>query len=175
MVKGNKKIAILIEEMYQVLEVWYPLLRLKEEGIKTILIGSGTKETYGSKEGYPAKVDCAIDQIKSSQVDGVLIPGGFAPDFMRRNPKMAEFLRQVYDEGKVVAAICHGGWMLVSAGILKGKRATSFFAIKDDLIAAGCDWVDQEVVVDGNLITSRKPEDLPAFVGEIIKGIGCRV
>ncbi len=171
MVTRNKRIAILAEEMYQVLEVWYPLLRLKEEGIKTILVGSGTKEIYGSKEGYPAKVDCAIDQIKTSDVDGVIIPGGFAPDFMRRNPKMAEFVRKIYDEGKVVAAICHGGWMLVSAGILKGKRATSFFAIKDDLTAAGAQWVDEEVVVDGNLITSRKPEDLPAFVVEIIKKI----
>ncbi len=165
----QKKIAILIEEMYQVLEVWYPFLRLKEEGIEPILVGSGTKDTYGSKEGYPAKVNVSIDQIKSLDVDGVIIPGGFAPDFMRRNPKMAEFIRKVHDEDKVVAAICHGGWMLVSAGILKERKATSFFAIKDDLIAAGAHWVDEEVVVDKNLITSRKPEDLPAFVVEIIK------
>ncbi len=165
----QKKIAILIEEIYQVLEVWYPFLRLKEEGIEPILVGSGTKDTYGSKEGYPAKVNVSIDQIKSLDVDGVIIPGGFAPDFMRRNPKMAEFIRKVHDEDKVVAAICHGGWMLVSAGILKERKATSFFAIKDDLIAAGAHWVDEEVVVDKNLITSRKPEDLPAFVVEIIK------
>lgn len=165
----QKKIAILIEEMYQVLEVWYPFLRLKEEGIEPILVGSGTKDTYGSKEGYPAKVNFSIEQVKSSDTDGVIIPGGFAPDFMRRNPKMAQFVRQIHDEGKVVAAICHGGWMLVSAGILKGRKATSFFAIKDDLIAAGAHWVDEEIVVDKNLITSRKPEDLPAFVVEIIK------
>ena len=174
MPKQQKKIAILIEEMYQVLEVWYPLLRLKEEGIESILVGSGTKEIYGSKEGYPAKVNVSIDQVKSSDVEGVIIPGGFAPDFMRRNPKMAQFVRQVHDEGKVTAAICHGGWMLVSAGILKGRKATSFFAIKDDLIAAGADWIDQEVVVDKNLVTSRKPEDLTAFVVEVIRQLRLR-
>ena len=166
---ANKRIAILVEEMYQVLEVWYPLLRLKENNVDVALIGSGTKETYGSKEGYPAKVHAAIDKINSKDFDGVIIPGGFAPDFMRRNPLIAKFIKQIHDEGKVVASICHGGWMLVSAGILKGRKATSFFAIKDDLIAAGAKWVDEEVVVDGNLITSRKPEDLTAFTVEIIK------
>lgn len=169
MTRTKKKVAILVEDQYQVLEVWYPALRLKEEGIETVFVGSGTKDVYGSKEGYPAKVDVSVEQISPDDVDGVVIPGGFAPDFMRRNPKMAEFVRQVYGKGKVTAAICHGGWMLVSAGILKGRRATSFFAIQDDLKAAGADWVDEEVVVDKNLITSRKPEDLPAFVGEIIK------
>jgi len=99
----------------------------------------------------------------------VIIPGGFAPDFMRRTPMMAKFVKDIHDQGKVVAAICHGGWMLVSAGLLKGRKVTCFFAIKDDLIAAGADYVDEEVVVDKNLITSRKPEDLTAFVVEIIK------
>jgi len=165
----TKKIAILIEELYQVLEVWYPLLRLKEEGIAVDLVGTGSKDSYGSKEGYPAKADLAIDRANPGDYDGVIIPGGFAPDFMRRNPKMAAFVKSMDGQGKVVASICHGGWMLVSAGILKGRKATSFFAIKDDLVAAGADFVDAEVVVDGNLITSRKPEDLPAFVVEIIK------
>ncbi|OGX34529.1 MAG: protease [Omnitrophica WOR_2 bacterium RIFCSPHIGHO2_02_FULL_52_10] len=169
-----KKIAILIEELYQVLEVWYPLLRLKEDGIAVDLIGTGSKDSYGSKEGYPAKADLSIDQANPDDYAGVIIPGGFAPDFMRRYPKMAVFVRQMHDRGKVVASICHGGWMLVSAGILKGRKATSFFAIKDDLIAAGADFVDQEVVVDGNLITSRKPEDLTAFVVEIIKQLNSK-
>lgn len=163
------KVAILVEDQYQVLEVWYPWLRLREENIEVSLIGSGTKDSYGSKEGYPAQVDHSIHQVVASEFDAVVIPGGFAPDFMRREPKMAEFVRKMYDDGKVVAAICHGGWMLVSADILKGKRATSFFAIKDDLIAAGADWVDEECVVDGNLITSRKPEDLTAFTVAIIQ------
>jgi len=167
----NKTIAILVEEQYQVLEVWYPLLRLKESGIATKLIGTGRKEVYGSKEGYPVKEDVVIDKAGPDDYAGVIIPGGFAPDFMRRYPKMAGFVRKIHDQGKVVAAICHGGWMLVSAGILKGRKATSFFAIKDDLIAAGADYVDAEVVVDKNLITSRKPEDLTAFVVEIIKQV----
>ena len=169
MKKSTRRIAILVEELYQVLEIWYPWLRLKEEKFEVTLIGSGSKDTYGSKEGYPCKVDCSIDQVKTSDFDAVIIPGGFAPDFMRRKPQMARFVKAIHDEGKVVASICHGGWMLVSAGILKGRKATSFFAIKDDLIAAGANWVDEEVVVDKNLITSRKPEDLTAFVVEIIK------
>ncbi len=165
----KKTVAILVEDQYQVLEVWYPILRLKEEGIETKTVGTGTKESYGSKEGYPCKAELSIEKIKAADFDGVVIPGGFAPDFMRRNPKMAQFIKEIHDQGKVVASICHGGWMLVSAGILKGRKATSFFAIKDDLIAAGANWMDKEVVVDKNLITSRKPEDLTAFVVEIIK------
>ena len=166
---AQKRVAILVEEQYQVLEIWYPWLRLKEEGLGVDLIGSGTKDTYGSKEGYPCKVDKAIGEASADTYDAVIIPGGFAPDFMRRTPKMAQFVKAIHDRKKTVAAICHGGWMLVSAGILKGRKATCFFAIKDDLIAAGADYSDKEVVVDKNLITSRKPEDLPAFVVEIIK------
>jgi len=166
---SGKQIAILVENLYQVLEVWYPLLRLKEEGIAVQMIGSGSSDSYGSKEGYPAKVDAAIDDVDTGDFDGVIIPGGFAPDFMRRYPKMIEFVKKMDNDGKIIASICHGGWMLVSAGILKGRKATCFFAIKDDLVAAGADYVDEEVAVDKNLITSRKPEDLPAFMVEIIK------
>jgi protease I len=165
----KKKIAILVEDLYQVLEVWYPLLRLKEEGCSVVLVGTGSKETYGSKEGYPAKVNASIESVDPKDFDGVIIPGGFAPDFLRRYEGVVRFVRQMHDSGKVIAAICHGGWLLVSANIVKGRKATCFFAIKDDLIAAGADYVDEEVTVDGNIITSRKPEDLPAFVAEIIK------
>ena len=168
---NTKRVAILVEDLYQVLEVWYPLLRLKEEGIKVQTIGTGTKETYASKEGYPIKVDTAIDKVKVADFDGVIIPGGYAPDILRRYKKIVNFVKRLYIDGRVVASICHGGWLLVSAGILKGHTATCFFAIKDDVIAAGAKYVDREVVVDGNLITSRKPEDLPRFVEEIIKAI----
>ena len=164
-----KRIAILIEDLYQVLEVWYPVLRLKEDNIETQLIGTGSKETYGSKEGYPAKVHLSIDKVNADDFDGVIIPGGFAPDFLRRYPKVVQFIKKLNDDGKIVASICHGGWLLVSANILKGRKATSFFAIKDDLVAAGANYVDQEVVVDGNLVTSRKPEDLTAFTLAIIE------
>jgi len=165
----QKTIAILVEDLYQVLEVWYPLLRLREEGVGVVTVGTGTKDEYKSKEGYPVKVDTSIDKVKLEQFDGVIIPGGYAPDILRRFDKVNDFVRKLYLNGKVVASICHGGWVLVSAGILKGKKATSFFAIKDDLIAAGAQYEDKEVVVDKNLITSRKPEDLPSFMRAIIK------
>ncbi len=169
MSSNQKTIAILVEDLYQVLEVWYPLFRLKEAGIRVVTVGTGKKETYGSKEGYPISVDTSIDKIKYNDFDGVIIPGGYAPDILRRYPNVIHFIKRLYADGRVVASICHGGWLLVSAGILKDKRVTSFFAIKDDLIAAGAKYTDKEVVVDGNLITSRKPEDLPRFVEEIIK------
>ncbi len=169
MTKTPRKIAVLVEDLYQVLEVWYPILRLQEEGIITQSIGTGKKDTYQSKEGYPIKVDLSIDEAKPNEFDGVIIPGGYAPDLLRRYEKVVNFVKRLYIDGRMVAAICHGGWLLVSAGILKGHKATSFFAIKDDLMAAGAHYVDQEVVVDNNLITSRKPEDLPRFVEEIIR------
>jgi len=163
-----KKVAVLVEESYQVLEVWYPYLRLREEGIKTVLVGTGKKE-YKSKEGYPAVEELAVQKIKADDFDAVVIPGGWAPDFLRRYPEINAFVRDMYDKGKVVASICHGGWVLASAGVLKGKKATSFSAIKDDVINAGAEFLDKEVVVDGTLITSRNPYDLPVFCREIIK------
>lgn len=163
------KVAVLIEDLYQVLEVWYPYLRLREEGIETVLVGSGTKKEYKSKEGYPAFEELSLRDAKIDEIDGVIIPGGYAPDILRRYAEVNAFVRNMHVQGKLVAAICHAGWVLISAGILKGKKATSFFAIKDDMVNAGAVFIDKEVVVDGNLITSRTPNDLPAFCREIIK------
>ncbi len=171
MAKDSQKIAVLVEDLYQVLEVWYPILRLKEEGFEVISVGTGLKNSYKSKEGYEIRVDASIEQIDSRDFSGVVIPGGYAPDILRRFPKVINFVRDLFNSGKVVAAICHGGWVLASADILKAKAATCFFAIKDDIIHAGAKYADKEVVVDGNLITSRKPEDLPAFLKEIIKAL----
>jgi protease I len=165
----SKKIAILVDESYQVLEVWYPLYRLREEGFAVVTVGNGTRDTFPSKEGYPCKVDRSINDVKAVDFDAVVIPGGWAPDFLRRHQKIVQFVKDLNASAKVVASICHGGWLLVSADVLKGKKATCFFAIKDDIIAAGAKYVDEETVVDGNLITARKPDDLPAFVKEIIK------
>ena len=165
------KVAILVEDLYQVLEVWYPLLRLIEEGISVVTVGTGSKDTYASKEGYPITVDTAIDAVVADDFDGVIIPGGYAPDILRRYQTVVDFIKELHSQGKVIAAICHGGWLLVSADIVRGRKATCFVAIKDDLIAAGAQYVDREVVVDGNIITSRKPHDLPRFVGEIIRGV----
>ena len=163
-----KKVAILVEEQYQVLEVWYPYLRLKEAGIGVFFIGTGSKDEYKSKEGYPVRVDISIQYTNADDYDGVVIPGGYAPDILRRYELINKFVKDLFLKGKVVAAICHGGWVLASAGILKNKKATSFSAIKDDMINAGAKFQDKEVVVDGNLITSRNPLDLPAFCKEII-------
>jgi protease I len=163
-----KKIAVLVEDNYQVLEVWYPYLRLREEGFKTVLVGTGKKE-YKSKEGYPALSEVSIRDINPDDFDGVIIPGGYAPDILRRYDEINNFVRYMYKKNKLVAAICHAGWVLVSAGVLKNKKATCFSAIKDDVINAGAKFIDQEVVVDGNLITSRNPYDLPAFCGQIIR------
>ncbi len=163
-----KKVAVLVEDYYQVLEVWYPYLRLREEGIKTVLVGTGKME-YKSKEGYVAEEELSIEKAKVDDFDAVIIPGGYAPDILRRYAKVNNFVKNMYEKGKIVAAICHAGWVLISAGILKDKKVTGFSAIKDDLINAGAQFIDREVVVDGNLITSRNPYDLPAFCTQIIK------
>lgn len=167
-----KKVAILVEDSYQVLEVWYPYLRLREAGIKTVLVGSGNKKEYKSKEGYPAQEELSIKEARVKDFAAVIIPGGYAPDILRRYPRVNNFVRQMFTKKKIVAAICHGGWVLVSAGILKGKKVTGFFAIKDDLVNAGAIFMDKEVVVDGNLITSRNPYDLSAFCKKIQEGLG---
>jgi protease I len=163
----TRKIAVLVEDLYQDLEVWYPYLRLKEEGFDVRTVGTG-KGQYKSKHGYPVEEDLPIDEAADADFDGVVIPGGYAPDLLRRRDEVNRFVKLISDKGGLVAAICHGGWVLISADVLKGKRATCFFAIKDDIINAGARYEDSEVVVDGNLVTSRKPEDLPAFLKAII-------
>jgi len=163
----GKRIAILIEDLYNEQEFWYPFYRMKEAGAKVTVIGAGAKE-YHSKIGMPAPGGVAAESISASDFDAVIVPGGYAPDRMRRNPAMVKLVRDSFTQGKVVAAICHAGWVLVSAGILKGKKATCVPSIKDDVINAGAVYLDQEVVKDGNLITSRSPDDLPAFCREII-------
>jgi protease I len=159
----GKKIAMLVDNIYQELEVWYPLLRFREAGAEVVTVGASAGQTYTSKLGYPVKADISYDNARPADFDGVIIPGGYAPDHIRRHPKAIEFVRQIDREGKLVASICHGPWVLCSAGTLKGRRATCFFAIKDDVVNAGAIYEDAEVVVDDNLVTSRKPEDLPAF------------
>ncbi len=162
------KVAVLIEDQYQVLEAWYPYVRLREEGITTVFVGPGRKKSYASKEGYAAPEELSIARARANGFAGVVIPGGYAPDFLRRNQRVLAFVREMHRAGKVVAAICHGAWVLASAGILPGRKVTSFSAIQDDVRNAGAEFTDREVVVDGNLITSRTPDDLPAFCREII-------
>jgi protease I len=163
----GKRIAILAENMYQEMELWVPYYRLKEEGAAVTVVGTGAA-TYTSKAGYPVNADLSAEQVTASDFDGIIIPGGYAPDLMRRSPAMVKLVKDTFSEGKVVAAICHAAWMLCSAAILKEKTATCFYSIKDDLVNAGARYVDQEVVVDGNLITAREAKDLPAFCRELI-------
>ncbi|MDD3579913.1 MAG: type 1 glutamine amidotransferase [Desulfobacca sp.] len=169
---SGKKIAILAENLYQELEVWYPLLRFREAGAQVVVVGSGSAPEHTSKLGYPVAVDQFADAVQAADFDAVIIPGGYAPDIMRRYPAMVRLVKDMAAQGKVVAAICHGGWMLASAEVVQGKTVTAFFAIKDDLVHAGGIFIDAEVAVDGNLITSRKPEDLPAFCQAVIKALG---
>ncbi len=172
---AGKTVAVLVEDFYQDLEVWYPIYRLREAGAKVITVGTGTKKSYTGKYGYPVDADTEASKVKVADIDGIIIPGGFAPDMMRRHPAVIKLVADAEKKGKVIASICHGAWILCSANILKGRMATCFFAIKDDVINAGAIYVDQEVCVDGNLITSRKPDDLPAFMRETIKCLKFKV
>ena len=165
----GKKIAILVDTAYQEMEVWYPYFRFQEAGAECVFVGAETGKPYTSKLGYPAVAQSSYDAIRADEFDGVVVPGGYAPDHIRRHAKANEFVREMDAEGKLVAAICHGPWVLCSAGILRGRRATCFFAIKDDVVNAGANYEDAEVIVDQNLVTSRKPEDLPAFCRAAIK------
>lgn len=160
MAKGT--ILILVGPEYEDLEVWYPKLRLEEAGWVTKLAGLGEKE-YRGKHGYPCPVDGVTADFPASSLAGILAPGGWAPDKIRRDKVVLERVREIDAAGKMVATICHGPWILISAGILKGRKLTSTVGIRDDVTNAGAEWVDQPAVVDRNLVSARVPKDLPAF------------
>jgi protease I len=166
----GKRIAILAENLYEDLELWYPALRFREAGAEVVIVGAGAT-TYTSKHGYPVQTDANADEVHASDFAAVIIPGGYAPDHMRRHAAMVNLVRQACEQGTIVAAICHGAWMLASADVLRNKWVTCFCSIKDDVIHAGGRYEDREVVRDGNLITSRQPEDLPAFCSTIIDAL----
>ncbi len=165
------KVAIFTEEMYEDIEFWYPFYRLQEAGHSVVVIGSGTQDSYTGKHGCKNQVDSEIKNADPETFDAVVIPGGYAPDKMRLHPEFMNFVRKTYDAGKLVASLCHGPWILASAGIIRGKKLTSWPSLKDDLMNAGAMWQDQAVVIDGNIITSRKPDDLPAFMTEVVKAL----
>lgn len=157
-----------VDHIYEDLELLYPKYRLIEEGFEVVVAGPKKGEIYKGKHGYPCKSDAAIKDMKASSFAGLVIPGGFAPDQLRRDPKVLELTRQIHKTGKLVAHICHAGWIPISAGIVKGFKCTSTPGIKDDLINAGAIWVDEPVVIDRNQVTSRRPDDLPYFCQGII-------
>lgn len=167
----GKKILIFAAEDFEDLELHYPLLTLKSEGAEVTLAGLDDEIVPG-KHGTTATPDTTVDQCSAEDFDAVVIPGGYGPDHLRTDENVLQIVRDAASAGIPVAAICHAPWVLVSAGLCDGKRMTSWPSIKDDLVNAGCEWVDEECVVDGNIITSRKPEDLPAFTNKIIEMTG---
>jgi protease I len=170
----GKRIAVLVADQYQEMEVWYPLLRFREDGAETVAVGAEAGNTYQSKKGYPVVADQSLADARAEEYDAVVIPGGWAPDSLRQDDRVLRLVREMDRMGKVVAAICHAGWVLCSADIVRGRTVTCFKAIKDDMIHAGGKYVDEEVAVDGNLISSRMPTDLPAFCREISKAVAAR-
>jgi len=167
----QKTILLFTAPVYEDLELWYPKIRLDEAGARTVIAGLTMDEVRG-KHGYPCTPDVTVDELKAGDFDGLVIPGGFAPDKLRRSQKVLALTREIFDAGKLVAFICHAGWVPISARIVKGKRGTSVNAIKDDLVNAGMLWEDRSVVVDGNMITSRNPGDLPDFMREVVGWLG---
>lgn len=164
---ADAQVAVLAENLYQELELWYPLMRLREEGCNVVVVGPA-EQTYGSKLGYPVKPDIAIADADPAAFDAVVIPGGFAPENMRRHRAMIDFVRNVHDQGALVAAVCHAGLVLASAGIARDRDLTCVALVKDDVINAGGRYVDKALVVDRNLITSRLPSDLHVFCKAIV-------
>ena len=167
----GKRILMFVDHVYEDLELWYPRLRLAEEGAEVVVAGPEEGIIYTGKNGYPCRSDASIADMDADDFDALVIPGGFAPDKLRRDPKVLSLTHAIHEQDKPLAHICHAGWIAISAGIMKGFRCTSTPGIKDDLKNAGAEWVDREVVVDRNQISSRNPNDLPAFCRAIIRAL----
>ncbi|TWU56066.1 type 1 glutamine amidotransferase domain-containing protein [Rubripirellula reticaptiva] len=165
---AGQNVLILVGEIYEDLELWYPKLRLEEAGVATVVAGPKAAAHYNGKHGYPCTSDAAIDDMIADDFDALVVPGGFMPDKLRRDPVVLNLVRAFDVAKKPIAAICHGGWIPISAGVYKGVRVTGSPGIKDDLVNAGAVYEDAEVVVDGHHVTSRRPDDLPAFCRELI-------
>jgi protease I len=165
------RVLVLAESQYQELELWHPVLRFREAGADVAVASPARGGLYASKLGYPVRSDASVEDIDPIDVDALIVPGGFAPEAMRRSQPLLDLVRKTYESGAIVAAICHAGWVLVSAGLATGRRLTCVPIIRDDLLSAGADYTDEPVVRDGNLITSRLPNDLPAFCAEIARAL----
>ena len=166
-----KKILAIIDDVYEDLELWYPKLRLEEEGFKVTVAAPRGGQIYAGKHGYPCMSDAAIADVSADEFDALLVPGGFAPDKLRRDPQVLDLVQRFNRADKPIAHICHAGWILISAGVLEGRRATSTVGIKDDMVNAGAEWVDEALVVDGNQISSRTPRDLPVFAQALVQAL----
>jgi protease I len=165
----GKRCLAFVGDCYEDLELWYPKLRLIEAGAEVVVAGAEAGVVYAGKNGYPCRSDVAIRDVRGNDFHAVLLPGGFMPDKLRRDPQVLELIRYFDEAGKCVAAICHGGWMAISAKVYRGVRVTGSPGIKDDLINAGAIWEDASVVVDRHHVSSRKPDDLPDFCRAMIQ------
>lgn len=165
------RIAVLTADLFEDVELWYPYYRLREAGHEVDLVGCDEGTTHEGKRGTRVTTTAAASDIDPADLDAVVVPGGYSPDHMRRCRAMVDLVRAVGESNKPVAAICHGPWMLASAGLLSGRRATSFPSIRDDVTNAGAEWIDREVVNDGGIITSRNPDDLPSFMAELLAAL----
>jgi protease I len=160
---AGKRVIALVDEEFEDLELWYPVYRVREEGAEVHLVGAEKGKTYVGKYGVPAKADYSFNDVEAADYDGILVPGGWAPDKLRRYPKVLQLVRELDEAGKPVGQICHAGWVLISAKILQGRRVTSTPGIRDDMENAGAIWLDEAVVTDGNLVSARRPPDLPPY------------
>ncbi len=163
-----RSILVFVDDIYEDLELWYPKIRMEEAGFKTVVAGPEAGKVFHGKQGYPCKAEISFDHVDAASFAGLIIPGGYAPDKIRRHAKALEIVKLMHEAEKAIGFICHGGWVPISAKILKGKKVTGFIAIKDDLENAGAHYVDQAVVVDGHLVSSRTPADLPFFCQAIL-------
>jgi protease I len=166
---AGKRILMFVGDIYEDLEVWYPRLRLIEAGAEVVLAGPEARVTYTGKNGYPCQSDAAIGEVDAASFDGLIVPGGFMPDKLRREAKVLQLVRDFNDARKLIAAVCHGGWIPISAGVYRGVRVTGSPGIKDDLVNAGAIWEDKPVVIDRHFVSSRKPDDLPDFCRGILQ------
>lgn len=161
---ADKHVIALVEEEFEDLELWYPVLRLREEGATVDLVGKEANKVYHGKYGVPVTTDRNFTEVNVDAYDAILVPGGWAPDKLRRYPEVIEFIKHMDQQKKPIGQICHAGWVLISADILKGRQVTSTPGIKDDMTNAGSTWHDEAVVIDGHIISSRRPPDLPPYV-----------
>ena len=168
----GKRILILVGDEYEDLELWYPRLRMLEAGAEVVVAGAAAGQKYSAKHGYPCVSDAAVADVRADQFDGLVVPGGWMPDRLRRDPGVLQLVRDFVAAGKLIAAVCHGGLILISAGVYRGVRVTGSPGIKDDLINAGALWEDAPVVIDGPFVSSRKPDDLPEFCRGILQVLG---
>lgn len=166
---NGKRLLMFVDDIYEDLELWYPKLRMQEAGAEVVVAGPEEGKVYAGKHSYPCRADASYNSLDAADFDGLIIPGGFAPDKLRRDPKVLELTREIHEAGKLMAHVCHAGWIPISAGIMKGFRCTSTPGIKDDLINAGAAWVDEPLVIDRNQVSSRRPDDLPDFCKGILQ------